>query len=122
MNKENKILTDFGHCQLMFDNGYIVSIFNGYGSYTEDGDNRRRLYPLGMAWFMNGSVSKDCEVAVISPSGRFVTADYIEIDDEQDNPEVKGFVTSDELADLIHKIKNLPEPLDKTRKEDNQNE
>lgn len=30
------IQTDKGHCWLTFENGYMVSIFNGFGSYSEN--------------------------------------------------------------------------------------
>lgn len=30
------ISTSFGHCWIKFENGYTISIFNGFGSYSED--------------------------------------------------------------------------------------
>lgn len=91
------IQTDKGHCWITFENGYKISIFNGYGSYT---DNHFKKEVLATPEFASID-SSNCEVAIIY-EGIFVTASFIE--DLNDN--VKGYVTPDELAELIYKVKN----------------
>lgn len=55
------IQTKNGHCWLIFENGYKVSIFNGYGSYSE---NHFRKELLHIPEFSSVD-SKDCEIAVL---------------------------------------------------------
>lgn len=89
------IRTRFGGFQIKFENGYTISIFNGFGSYSENHDKAEILS------FKSLSVnSKDCEVAIIY-NGKFCTDKFIETDDD-----VKGYISADELADLIMKVKN----------------
>ena len=45
--------------------------------------------------------SKDCEIAIIHDN-IFCTNKFIETDDD-----IKGWVTADELADVIYKVKNF---------------
>lgn len=91
------IQTDKGHCWLTFENGYIISIFNGFGSYSENHFKQDLLRTPEFA-----SVdSKDCEIAVIY-KGIFCTNTFIETNDS-----VKGWVNADELADVIYKVKNF---------------
>lgn len=91
--------TDKGHCWLTFENGYKISIFNGYGSYSE---NQFKQDLIHIPEFASVD-SKDCEVAVIYED-EFCTNRFIETDDS-----VKGWVTADELADLIKKVKDWKE-------------
>ena len=89
------------HFWITFDNGYQISVFNGYGSYSENHFNYELIKDKNTS--LNGIPSKDCEVAVIyKPSGKFATRTFIE-DIEDD---VKGYVSVDELVDLINKVKN----------------
>ena len=37
------IQTDKGHFRLTFENGYTISIFNGFGSHSENHFNRNLL-------------------------------------------------------------------------------
>lgn len=91
------IQTDKGHCWLTFENGYKISIFNGFGSYSENHFRTDLLKSLESC-----SVnSKDCEIAVIY-DGIFCTDRFIETDDS-----VKGYISADELADIIYKVKNF---------------
>lgn len=91
------IQTDKGHCCLTFENGYKISIFNDYGSYSE---NRFKQDLISIPEFASVD-SKDCEIAVIYDD-IFCTNTFIETDDS-----VKGWVTADELADVIYKVKNF---------------
>ena len=85
------IQTDKGNFWLTFENGYMISVFNGFGSYSENHFRTDLLKKLE-----NCSVnSKDCEIAVIY-NEKFVTKKF-----------VKGYVSADELADIIYKVKNF---------------
>ena len=91
------IKTDKGHCWLTFENGYTISIFNGFGSYS---DNHFKQEVRQTPEFVSVD-SKYCEVAV-SYKGTFCTSRFIECDN---GDSVKGYVSADELADLIIKVK-----------------
>lgn len=90
------IRTDKGHFWLTFSNGYTISVFNGFGSYSE---NHFKQEIRNIPEYMSVD-SKDCEIA-ISYEDIFCTDNFIECDDS-----VKGFISSDELADIIYKVKN----------------
>ena len=91
------IQTDKGHCWLTFENGYKVSIFNGFGSYSENHfrEELRRVPEFASI------DSKDCEIAIMY-NGIFTTDKFVECNDS-----VKGHVSADELADIIYKVKNF---------------
>lgn len=91
------IQTDKGHCWLTFQNGYTISIFNGFGSYSEN-HFKQDLFHIPEFASVD---SKDCEIAIMY-GGIFATSRFIECDDS-----VKGWVTADELADVIYKVKNF---------------
>lgn len=93
------IRTDKGHFWLQFSNGYTISVFNGFGSYSE---NHFKEEVRNTPQYVSIN-SKDCEIAV-SYCGIFCTNRFIETDDS-----VKGWVTADELADLIKKVKDWKE-------------
>ena len=91
------IQTDKGHFWLTFENGYKISVFNGFGSYSE---NHFKTEVLCTPEFASVD-SKDCEIAIIHDN-IFCTSKFIETDDD-----VKGWVNADELADVIYKVKNF---------------
>lgn len=91
------IQTDKGHCWLTFENGYKISIFNGYGSYSE---NHFKTELRHIPEFASVD-SKNCEIAILY-DGIFCTDKFIETDDS-----VKGWITADELADIIYRVKNF---------------
>lgn len=101
--KQKKINITAGHCWLVFDNGYTISIFNGFGSYSENHFN----YKLGHKMLNNEPIleckTDDCEIAIMKDD-RFCTRNFIESDDS-----VKGYVSTDELAEIIYKVKNYKE-------------
>lgn len=91
------IQTDKGHFWLTFENGYMISVFNGFGSYSENHFRNDLLKNLE-----NCSVnSKNCEIAIMY-NGIFTTNSFVECNDS-----VKGYVNVDELADIIYKVKNF---------------
>lgn len=91
------IQTDKGHFWLTFENGYMISVSNGFGSYSENHFRTDLLKNLE-----NCSVnSKDCEIAIMY-NEMFTTNRFVECNDS-----VKGYVNVDELADIIYKVKNF---------------
>ena len=94
------ISTRFGGFQINFENGYTISVFNGFGSYSENHFNIELREKMANLNFTDSCISKDCEVAVIYEN-KFYTDKFIETDDS-----VKGWITADELAELIIKVKN----------------
>lgn len=91
-----------GHCWLTFDNGYTLSIFNGYGSYSENNFNRELMDEMYIKKniFITAK-SKNCEVAILY-DGMFVTSDYLNCNDS-----VKDNVSFDELLKIIDLVRNL---------------
>ena len=85
-----------GHFRLTFEKGYTISIFNGFGSHSENHFNRNLLNISNF----DSIDSKDCEIAVIY-NEKFVTKKFVECDDD-----VKGYVSADELADIIYRVRN----------------
>ena len=90
------IKTDKGHFWLTFENGYTISVFNGFESYSE---NHFKQELIRTSEFVSID-SKDCEIAVIY-NEKFVTDSFVECGDS-----VKGYINADELADIIYKVKN----------------
>lgn len=91
------IRIDKGHFWLTFDNGYTISIFNGYGSYSENHYNKKVLQTPEFA----PVESKNCEIAIIY-NGALVTNNHLECNDC-----VKGYVDINELVELINYVRNL---------------
>lgn len=91
------IQTDKGHFWLTFENGYMISVFNGFRSYSE---NHFKQELIRTPEFVSID-SKDCEIAIIY-NGIFATDRFVECGDS-----VKGYINADELADIIYKVKNF---------------
>ena len=91
------IKTDNGHFWLTFENGYTISVFNGFGSYSENYLKNEFLKNLKH----DKIKSKDCEIAIMY-NGIFTTNKFVECAED-----VKGYISADELADIIYKVKNF---------------
>lgn len=102
------IQTDKGHFWITFDNGYTLSIFNGYGSYSDNHFNNdyAPIYPINKEdikkYISQRPKSSNCEIAIINPKGKFVTDEILDCDDD-----VKGYVNVNELIEIINKVKIL---------------
>lgn len=101
------ITIDKGHFWLKFDNGYTLSVFNGYGSYSDNHYNKKYiLYPTNeeeTVKYVNQRIkSSDCEIAIINPKGDLITHDILQCDDS-----VKGYIGVNELTEIINIVKNL---------------
>ena len=93
-NKNNmQIQTEKGHCHITFSNGLRISIFNGAGSYCDFGVWKDDL-PFKR--------TPNCEIAILFCDTEFVTNTFCKTDDG----EVKGYVTTDELAKIIYDVSN----------------
>lgn len=97
-----KLITEGGHFWLEFDNGYTLSCFNGFGSYTENNSaiekwtkimNERDIYE-------NRWESELVEIAILR-DGELVTQNIIESDDSVKT--IKG----NELVEIINIVNNL---------------
>ena len=101
------IITDKGHFWITFDNGYTISVFNGFGSYSDNHYNTKYIsYPKNekeQIEYINQRIeSKNCEIAIISPEGFLITNDILQSDDT-----VKGYVSVNELLEIINIVSKL---------------
>ena len=102
-----KIITDKGHCWITFDNGYTLSVFNGYGSYSDNYyNNDLILYPINEEqknkYAEQRIASNNCEIAIFDSNGTFVTNNILNCDDD-----IKGYVSVNELIEIINKVNDL---------------
>ena len=108
-----KIVTDKGHFWITFDNGYTLSIFNGFGSYSDNHYNQKYHYPTSekqMIEYMNKRIeSTNCEIAIISPENNMITDDILQCGDC-----VKGYVDINELIEIINKVNKYVTPFQST--------
>ena len=92
------IITSRGHFWIEFDNGYRVSVFNDWGSYSDNHFNEELEKS-----FMNDEnrriMSSNCEVAVIHGS------EFVKMPGWDDS--VKGNVTSNELLQIMEEVSKL---------------
>ena len=94
------ISTSFGHCWIKFENGYTISIFNGFGSYSENHFNHKLFEKMKKLDFQDKCDSKDCEIAITHDKLGFCTRTFIDSSDS-----VRGYITPDELPELMKKVK-----------------
>ncbi len=98
-----KIRTEGGHFWITFENGYTLSVFNGYGSHTENNfafDKWHRVYENGNP-FENYWESKLVEIVIINKEGDLITQDIIESDDSVKTIDIN------ELVEVINIVNNL---------------
>lgn len=98
-----KLRTEGGHFWITFENGYTLSVFNGYGSHTENNfafDKWRRVYENGNV-YENYWESKLVEIAIINQEGDLITQNVIKSDDSVKTIDIN------ELVDIINKVNNL---------------
>ena len=92
------ITTSRGHFWIHFDNGYTVSVFNDFGSYSENHFN----YKLGKSFMDNKNQeikSTDCEVGIIYQGTLCNPFGWPD--------SVKGYVKPKELIEIIEKVSKL---------------
>lgn len=63
-----KVRTEMGHFWITFENGYTLSVFNGYGSHTENHFNLKKWQDITENRLIyEGWDSEFVEIAVLSP-------------------------------------------------------
>lgn len=95
--------TEGGHFWITFENGYTLSVFNGFGSHTENNfafDKWKKIYE-DKDFYENSWDSKLVEIAIIGKSGGLITQDIIESDDSVKTVDIN------ELVKIINIVNNL---------------
>ena len=78
-----KIRTEMGHFWITFENGYILSVFNGYGSHTENNFAFEKWKNIiGNKLIYEGWESELIEIAILNQEGDLITQNIIESDDD----------------------------------------
>lgn len=98
-----KIRTEGGHFWITFENGYTLSVFNGFGSHTENNfaiDKWHEVYESRNI-YENYWESKLVEIAIINQEGYLITQDIIESDDSVKTIDIN------ELVKVINIVNNL---------------
>ena len=94
------IRTGMGKVQIKYDNGYTLSIINGFGSHTENADAYGKYWKIMENRDITASwTSEDIEIAVISPANEFVTMEFIK--------EAKDLVVTVSIRRLIEIMNEL---------------
>lgn len=103
-----KLRTEGGHFWITFENGYTLSVFNGYGSHTENNfafDKWHRVYKSGNV-YENYWESKLVEIAIINQEGDLITQDIIKSDDSVKTIDIN------ELIEVINIVNNLEKEVE----------
>lgn len=98
------ITTELGHFWITFENGYTLSIYNTFGSHSENHFNKEEFDKLTNPKIYDRCESKNCELAVLR-DGRFCTRQFIENCEDS----VIGYVKPDEVAEIMIKVKEVKE-------------
>jgi hypothetical protein len=89
---------------LTFDNGLTISVQIGSGNYCENynnnTNNNTNSYNQLASQF--SPESKNAEVAIWKTDGGWITKEFF----EDLGDDVAGYVNTDEIADLIYRVKN----------------
>ena len=93
------IITTRGHFWIAFDNGYTVSVFNDYGSYSDNHFNSELVKSLMSGDNVEVS-SKNCEVAIAYKDLGLVNPLHW-------GDTVKGYVTPSELLEILNEVSKL---------------
>ena len=97
-----KVRTEMGHFCFLFENGYTLSVFNGYGSHTENNfafQKWRNIIDNKLTY--EGWESELIEIAILNQQGDLITQNIIESDDS-----VKT-VNVNELIEIINIVNNI---------------
>ena len=76
------IKTSAGHFWLTFDNGYTLSLFNGFGSYTENHFKFEKQNEIMKHNAPDEWESEQIEIAILKEGLGFVTQDIIKEADD----------------------------------------
>lgn len=91
-----KIRTESGHFWITYDNGYEISVFNGYGSHTEN------YFPnMAIAEALNRKFwESECVEITIFYNNNMITDKYLECDD------LVKTINLSELLEIMCKLLN----------------
>ena len=89
------IRTEKGHFWITFENGLTLSVFNGFGSYTENHFNIKLADETE-----NQASSETCEIAVMDQEGNWMTNTFINCNGDN----VIGYIKPEKLAKIMQKI------------------
>lgn len=92
-----KIEIGAGHIWITFENGCVLSIFNGAGSYSDNYDG----ISFNNMLTKDRWISSNVEIAIIDEQGNFITDKILHNGDD-----VKGHVSVEELLDIINQLRS----------------
>ena len=96
------IKTGAGHFWITFDNGYTLSLFNGFGSYTENHFNYKKQNEIMKHNEPDEWESEQIEIAIIKEDLGFVTQDII-----KEANDIVMTINTNELVEIINKVSKL---------------
>ena len=98
-----KVRIEMGHFWITFENGYTLSVFNGYGSHTENNFALEKQQDIVKHHkIFEGWDSNLVEIAILNEEGNVITRDIIESDDNVKTVDVNELV---EVINIVSKIK-----------------
>ena len=98
-----KVRTEMGHFWITFDNGYTLSVFNGYGSHTENHFAIEKWQNIVKnQQVFEGWDSDLVEIAILNKEGSLITRDIIESDDSVKTIDVNELV---KIINIVNDIK-----------------
>lgn len=98
-----KVRIEMGHFWITFENGYTLSVFNGYGSHTENNFALEKWQDIVKHHkIFEGWDSNLVEIAILNEEGNVITRDIIKSDDNVKTVDVNELV---EVINIISKIK-----------------
>ena len=86
------IITYKGHRHIFFGKGIYLSIFNGFGSYSQNHYEIKKMNKKIV-------ITNDCEIAILR-NNDFITEEVL-----GGNGVVRGYVTKKELKEIIEKVR-----------------
>lgn len=96
------IITEGGHCWITFDNGYTLSMFNGYGSYTENHYKHKKMSDILDKKEKDRWESKEVEIAILNQEGSLITQDILNyVEDSVMTVNVKKLV---KIINIVSKL------------------
>lgn len=98
-----KVRTEMGHFWLTFENGYTLSVFNGYGSHTENHfaiEKWQNILKHNQCY--EGWDSELLEIAILNEKGDLITKDIIDSDDSVKTVNVSELV---KIINIVNDIK-----------------
>ena len=100
-----EIRTRMGLVQIKYDNGILLSIANGFGSYTQnhfDVDKQTKIIEnrdIFASW-----TSEDVEIAIINSKGEYITKEIVE-----GAKDLVTTVTVKQLINIMQYLLNMEE-------------